>query len=557
MVPTRLEVKQGPRLDALLLPGSGSAIFGRKSTCALRTPDTELSISREHCRFTRLAQGMVVADLGSRHGTILNGERLKPEVETPLRVGDLLTLGPWTLEATVAGSVITTMPMVDSGANAARVETMAEMNRAAIDQRRLVMLLDLARGMAEIHDEKALAEAVVDSLRDATGYSAAAFIRPDFKRGQIQLLALRHATNTVYQPTFSLSLIKAASEGKAVQVRPNSGAFAEAHSMIGVHTCLCVPVMVDGVMTHCLYLDCREGGAGGAGGGGALRVQADAADFCQAVADLCAVALGALARADAEQARARMSEQMEAANLIQQVILPQPSGRVRSVTYHMHVEPGRMVAGDLFDIFELDGGRVAVVLGDVSGKGVPAAMIAALTQSYLTAALHSTQDLERSIAGLHRYLCGKIAENKFVSLMAAIIDTRDGSTRYVDAGHGYWLVRRAAGGVEELERTEGGPPLRCVPETSYVTGTLQLNAGDRLMIFSDGVVDQKAGGKGEGFGLARVHDAIAATRSTEEDVTGLLEAVFAHARGGATGKPELTDDVTVASVVWEGPGSGD
>jgi len=580
----RLEVIEGPRLDPFVLPLHGSAVLGRSVKCALKTPEHELSISREHCRFDIDHAGRVtVRDLASRHGTHLNNAKLADNQDAPLVPGDQLKIGPWTLRLVSTGAdgrAVTgaVAPLQDSSPAQESLFTLGDAPRETIHRRRLELLLDVAKRTQTVRTEMELASVVVQTLKEATGFSVVAFVRPDLPHNEIHVLEVlsdSHRTDTI---VFSRSLIRAAAGGQAVKLRRGMDSLAHTHSLVGVQTCLCVPVMQDGVMTHALYLDCREGH---------MRIQDDAAAFCQAVADVCALTLSSMRKSELELQRAVMTEQMSTALQIQQTILPPTRGRVLSSSYCLHVEPGRYVAGDLFEIFPLDDRRVALFMGDVSGKGVPAAMMGAMTQSYLTAALHNTADLALSLNALNRHLASKMPDNAFVSMFAALLDVHTGVLNYIDAGHGYWLVRESTGELREpgVETDAGqGLPLRVDPSVPYQPAELILSKGARLIVFSDGVTEQRqtrtpdsskiglppfplqppppptppTPGTGstinphDEFGRRRVLESLAPSRSIEQDVELLLSAVRRFAGGGIDpGQIDLSDDLTIASVQRE------
>jgi len=547
----RLDVLEGPALEQLLLLPETSSVLGRSTKCQLRTPEGELAISREHCRFHRIGSLTTVADLDSRHGTVLNNVKLMPQVDTPLKAGDEIRVGPWVLRVAVGAGTSSTYSMHDSAGSESSLVTVAEVNREGIHRRRLELLLECAKHVQTVRSEAELAESVVQTLEEATGFSVIAFIKPDLLAEEIHVLGVRSVGHRTETLIFSRSLIRAAARGQAVKINRGADSISNAQSLVGVQMCLCVPIMDAGEMTHCLYLDCREGH---------MRIQDDAAAFCQAVADLCSLTLSSLRRADAEMHGARLSEQMATAALIQQSILPPTHGRVLRASYRMHVEPGRFIAGDLFDIFPLDHRRLAMFMGDVSGKGVPAAMLAAVTSSYLTAALHNTGDLALAVGGLNRHLGAKMPENGFVSLFAAMIDTESGLMTFIDAGHGYWLVREPSGQWINPGEHVRGLPLRVSPEDAYEQGEHRLQPGSRVVVFSDGVIEQRHK-NGEEFGMARILGALGACSTPDDDVCHLLRSVRRHALGDADPglseqRVDLADDLTIASVAIGDFGGG-
>lgn len=318
------------------------------------------------------------------------------------------------------------------------------------------------------------------------------------------------------------------------------------HSIVssGILTALCVPVMLDNQANLCLYLDSRVGDP---------RVHDDAAAFCQAVADMCAMALANIRRDRLEIERLRTEEQMGAALDIQRLILPAGAGRFGRLSYAMNVLPGRFVAGDLFDVIPLDEHRTAFFVGDVSGKGVPASIVMATTQSYLNASLRHSRDLVRALADVNRHLADRTPDTRFVSLWLGVLDQRDGTLEYIDAGHGFAILR-TPNAPPTIIPSEGGPPLRVAPDYPYALDRLSVPSGSRIILYSDGVVEQQGPAPAcEEFGSARVLGALARADSCEDDVRLLLSAVRAHAGSSADA---LADDVTIASIAFDAPTDG-
>src|SRR5262249_19080875 len=156
-----------------------------------------------------------------------------------------------------------------------------------------------------------------------------------------------------------------------------------------------------------LYLDAR---------GTHRDVAPDAAAFCQVIARLCGLALSNLKRVELEQRQRHLEAEVQAAREAQLLILPPEHGVVGSVQYAMRMRPGHFVAGDLFDVLELDEHRVAVSIGDVAGHGVGAAVLMAASQSHLSAALQRHRDPAIAIAEVNRYLTERSTPHRFVSL---------------------------------------------------------------------------------------------------------------------------------------------
>lgn len=561
----RLEPVSGPPLSALWIPPAGEITIGRHTSCQVQLPEGERSVSRTHCKLTFSGGSWFVIDLESRHGTFINGSRLTPHVSHRLHRGDRLKIGPWTLIAGYPGeTTFATIQTSDRPGEAEQLITVVDTGRENIHRRRLELLLDCAKRIGAAKDELTLAEGVLDVLAQGTGYTVVAIIRPIAGAEQIDLIAARGPLRASDASAFSRSLVRAASTGQIVRMKkdqtgaavptpvsgPASGSAAAGinniHSIVssGILTALCVPVMLDNQANLCLYLDSRVGDP---------RVHDDAAAFCQAVADMCAMALANIRRDRLEIERLRTEEQMGAALDIQRLILPAGAGRFGRLSYAMNVLPGRFVAGDLFDVIPLDEHRTAFFVGDVSGKGVPASIVMATTQSYLNASLRHSRDLVRALADVNRHLADRTPDTRFVSLWLGVLDQRDGTLEYIDAGHGFAILR-TPNAPPTIIPSEGGPPLRVAPDYPYALDRLSVPSGSRIILYSDGVVEQQGPAPAcEEFGSARVLGALARADSCEDDVRLLLSAVRAHAGSSADA---LADDVTIASIAFDAPTDG-
>ncbi len=193
------------------------------------------------------------------------------------------------------------------------------------------------------------------------------------------------------------------------------------------------------------------------------------------------------------------------------------------------------------DIIDLGNGRVAACLGDVSGKGVGAAMLMAAAQTQLRAALRTEQDLGAAVRTLNREVLSRMtATGEFISLWVGVIDAAAATLSYIDAGHGYWLRRCGS-------ETRQGPQPQYVPlgiedAEAYEAVTIKLQPGDRIVIMSDGVAEQ-TNPAGEQFGVDRALAVVTAAASERDDVANLLRSLGSFAETDAWG-----DDVTVLSI---------
>jgi len=238
----------------------------------------------------------------------------------------------------------------------------------------------------------------------------------------------------------------------------------------------------------------------------------------------------------------RLRKELEIGRRIQRELLPRAPFRSAFAEVGGLSVPAREVGGDFFNYFSLGDGDVAVLLGDVSGKGVGAALLMANLQATLRARLSVESDLARLVAALDRELESDEPLAAYVTLFLATLDPESGTLRYVNAGHNTQLVRRSDGTVERLP-SSGRPP-GLYPGGGYTEERLTMSDGDSLFLFTDGIVEAEDE-SGEPFGMERLEAVLGVHRG--DDLDGLLgrahEAVREH-----RGPHEAEDDATMLAL---------
>ena len=187
-----------------------------------------------------------------------------------------------------------------------------------------------------------------------------------------------------------------------------------------------------------------------------------------------------------EERQRVIERELDTAHDIQMSLLPSRPLRVGSWEVAGRVVPARQVGGDAFDFFKLGDGRAGVVIADVSGKGVPAALLTSNVQASVRAFCDGRTPIPEAIRSVNQAVM-RSASGKFITLFFAEIDSTRGVVRYVNAGHNYPLVRRADGTLEEL--VAGGMPLGLFEDVTYEQGECAFGAGDSLLLYSDGIID--------------------------------------------------------------------
>jgi serine phosphatase RsbU (regulator of sigma subunit)/anti-sigma regulatory factor (Ser/Thr protein kinase) len=255
-----------------------------------------------------------------------------------------------------------------------------------------------------------------------------------------------------------------------------------------------------------------------------------------------ALRVGQLVREQEAQARERerIEQELEVAKLIQQNFLPRELPDLPGWRVSAHYRPAREVGGDFYDVIELDGGRVGFVVGDVTDKGVPAAMVMAATRSILRAASQRLGSPGAVLRRANDLLCPDMPPKMFVTCLVAVLDPLTGVLRYANAGHNLPCARTAGGSVE-LRAT--GMPLGLMPGMQYDESEAVLEPGDRLLLYSDGLVEAHDP-SGEMFGFARLRDLMGRPDPSLATVDGLLAQLDLF-----TGPAwEQEDDITLVTL---------
>jgi sigma-B regulation protein RsbU (phosphoserine phosphatase) len=233
---------------------------------------------------------------------------------------------------------------------------------------------------------------------------------------------------------------------------------------------------------------------------------------------------------------------LEIARQIQFGLLPfQPyeKGGVASVSA---MRPANTVGGDYFDVIDLGDGRIAIVVGDVAGKGMPAALLMALLQGSLRTLITAGMRGGELIAKLNAHLCANIPSNRLITFFYGELEPDTGVLRYVNAGHNPPFLLRALGATERLAAT--GLALGIVADTPFDVAETWLGAGDRLFLYTDGVTEA-FDYKDEEYGETRLQAYLEAQREAPQ--RALVDGVIANVLLFC-GSARPRDDMTLMCV---------
>ena len=237
------------------------------------------------------------------------------------------------------------------------------------------------------------------------------------------------------------------------------------------------------------------------------------------------------------QERERIEQELRVAHLIQQTLLPKELPALEGWRVAAYYQPARAVGGDFYDFVYLSDGRLGLVVGDVTDKGVPAALVMATTRSILRAAAQRMDSPSPVLEHTNDMLCPDIPSNMFVTCLYAILDPRTGLLRYANAGHDL-PYRRTSTGVEEMRAT--GMPLGLMPGMTYEEREVTLGPDDSILFYSDGLVEAHNAQK-EMFGFPRLRRLMGNHPGGEAMIDYLLD----HLKGFTGPDWEQEDDTTL------------
>lgn len=530
----RLSPVSGPPTSAVAVEGGPLAVVGRLpgSDILLVHP----AVSRRHAIIAHGEGGWTIADAGSRHGTTVNGVKLEEMIPAPLASGDLVGLGPWLFAVQIGDQRSSGLTTFEDEA-AGLIESMGNVDIGNLARQRLEALMSCAEAIHAAQDEPALGRAVVEAAVVGTGFPLGAVIRPTGSGDEIEAIAAHRRDGRdvrLDKISVSRSLIRAAGATRTVtRVRgPDELPDAVSIAALGIRAAMCAPVVVGDSVQAYVYLDSRDDHG---------PVEADSSEYLAALTRMFSVALSNLRRREYERRQLVLENDLRAASQAQERLMPPKSGSAAHATYTLHWKPGRIVAGDLFDVVALPGGGVAFFLGDVSGKGMGAALVMATAQAQLRAMLESGVDPAQAVSRLNRSLPARVGEGRFLSLWLGIATPHERVIRFVDAGHGYAAVVRASGEVVRVV-SERGVLVGIDPLAEYHSESLDLTPGDRVVLFSDGVAEQTCP-RGEQLGFEAALDALRGSDCSDDDVARLSQALHLHAES-----EHYANDVTIASI---------
>ncbi len=506
-------------------------------------------VSRSHARIVQDGDGYLLEDLGSRHGTYVNGERVST---CRLKSGDRVSLG-----VADAYTLIFVLRDPELPELLEQFEKVAE--SPAPQLQHLSLLLQMAHKLVRAPVLEEVLTALVDAALSLTGAERGLLFLQDasgqlqFRLGRAQGISTLLSSPGDYSEAIvqkvaqtgreELMLEEGATGHTAQETRTLQGA---ACGVVAVPLAK-LPVLEMGGETiegpepellGVLYLESRSH---------ATSLTGLDRQVLQTLAVEGATVIENARLLRLRRQQERIQHELTLARNIQQSLLPRQLPTSDTFEVEASSLPSRTVGGDYYDVLSLPGGRYGFGVADVSGKGLPAAMMAASLQGAFAAVAAGDLRLGDTFARINAYLCERTPPEMFATMFYGVL-SRDGTFDYISAGHNPpFLLRRET--VVEL-REPSNPPLGLFPVVAYESSTIQLAPGDLIVIFSDGL-PEALDLSDEFFGEARLKELLAECPARTAPCISdyVLEGVRKF-----VGSAPASDDLTLV-VVRYGPPS--
>jgi serine phosphatase RsbU (regulator of sigma subunit) len=521
----------------------GRTLIGRLPRCHLVLGAGDVGVSREHAEIIRQDDRLEIRDLNSRNGTSINGKDIRGLGSVPLKIGDRIEICDFV--ATVTDE---RLPFDDSGICRVEIDDDSDSSGsfgnapfpasspasssshsvANISDTRLAALISLGKSIGNALQTDHLLETAANALleifpaadrcvigfRSPTGDFEAKWwtMRSGHKDAEIRVSQriFQHVVETAETVLFDDAMTQF-----------DGAASVMAGSLRSV---MCAPLTdPDGNVFGMVQSDSHA----------AHRFHREDLDIFATVTTQISLALNfsqlhlrtiedAVIRSDIEQA-----------NAVQRQFLPAEPPSVPGYEFADYYSAARHIGGDYFDYIPLNDGRFAIVLGDVVGKGVPAA----LTMVKLATEVRTAFEVVSTAADAMTRLNKRLSDS-FITGVIMVLDPVRHMLTIANAGHDSPVHKSKEGLVNKFGEQEAGFPISVVDDYEYQEATVSINAGDMLVVFSDGFIDAENTDGTERFGLHRVHQVITLHRG---NATSLTRAIIDEIDQFTSGAPQFDD----------------
>ena len=517
---------------------AGTVVLGRDPGCDVLLDD--LGTSRRHARIRPDGDGFVVEDLGSKNGTLVNQAGC---VSAKLRDGDEITLGTVRVvfsDRAAQPDVATSVVVSDETPPRAAATFSGRGEQRPLSQDRLQILYNLAGRLTRLRSRDELLEEVLDVCFEMLAFERGAIAVRSTDRRTVEWPVVRNLRGAGGELTISRTVLSRALDHGERAVINDTGAadFDPTVSIVqlGIRSAMCVPLQHHDEILGVLYGDRTSAGA--------AYTEQDV-DFLSGLAQLVSIGLINARLMEEQRAKLRLEHEIHLARGIQQRLFPASLPDRDEVKVAVLNDPGRHVSGDYYDVIELDGGRIAILIADVTGEGVAAALLMANLQAAVRVSEQGWDDLSGLVGRWNRLLHDNTDASKFVTALVGIVDPAARSLSLVNAGHPRPYLCWPQGGTCEAIEAEAGFPLGVVERADYPAKQCELGTGPcTLFCYTDGVIEAMDE-QGDQFTAARMIEVLQST--DDPHPSALIRRMRSRVEDFCKGAPQ-SDDITMLAV---------
>ncbi|HVT27164.1 MAG TPA: SpoIIE family protein phosphatase [Lacipirellulaceae bacterium] len=494
------------------------AIIGRSADCEV--PLDVPAVSRRHAAILRDRGRYYVEDLQSRNGTFLNARRVTERA--PLDEGDQLLIcdqefrfhsghGTGILDPLRNLEESSIAELVDDTKAPGRASVMATLDVSggsaswgisAKPEVKLAALIEISNNLAQTLSVEDILPKILDSLFKIFTQADRGFVvmrpRPD---GPLVPVAVKtRRAGDEQRMRISRTIVEEAMKSRKAILSADATSderFGMAQSIadFSIRSMICAPMMGnDGQPLGVIQIDTLNQRS---------RFTDSDLEVLAGVASQAAVAIDNAKMHEQVMAQQALHRDLELARRMQRALLPSKPPQVPGYFFFDYYQAARQVGGDYYDYVPLPGGRHAVVVGDVAGKGVPAALLMARLSADVRFSLASEEDPAKAIQQINEGFAHQDWQDRFVTMIAAVLNPKTGNLTMVNAGHMAPFLRRRDGSVAEVGEDAAGLPLGVAPGYEYEPYSYQLEPGEIVTIFTDGF-SEAMNGERELYGLERL-----------------------------------------------------
>jgi len=539
--------------ETVRLLGDGPFPLGRGPDNTVVVNDS--AVSRKHAEILLRGDGYWIQDLKSKNGTKVNGTLI--QAPSPLKPGDRIDIGPCQIHFgrdkepgssarvadTKAPGTVHAVPLSDLVSAAHSATNLKAIAATGASPQRMAQFFEgmerLGPALLAHKPMSELFQFIVDLTSDVLHCDRTVLVLRGEDGSSLIPMATKQRGSTVGQEIIvSRSIARRAIEDRTAILTSDAQhdeRFKEQQSVIRqrINSAMCVPLWHEEEVLGVLYVD-----------NVAAPVPYEHTDLLilTHIGHLAAVKILETKSFEELQLARQMEEELKRAANIQQSLLPAEPLLLPPYRVAGRNIPSQDVGGDYFDFIEGETPVLTIGLGDVAGKGMPAALLMTNLHASVRAHVESQQPLPLVMARLNRSIHQAVRGERFITLVLIALDRGTGDFQYVNAGHNPPYLVHASGKIEQL--SVGGLLLGMFPEATYESATLKLQAGDVLVLYSDGVTEARNDQDDE-YGEERLTAFLGKNRGLDPEklVTSLIRTVNEFSKDGKPG-----DDVTVTVI---------